>query len=71
MKVASDMTENILGIQKCRLYLRVATLAYVIEPDRCTIQIEVYQGICQQRKLTWPEQRKPTEADWKHWRDFL
>ena len=63
MDLADKMKEKTMDIKRCQLYLQVATLADITEPDRSTTQQNTYNGIRQRSKLNWPIQGQPTETD--------
>ena len=77
MKLFHDAgsTKNQLKyLNRCRLFLRVVTLADIFEADGKTITTQAWNGskMMETRKnIVWPVQKRPNEIQWTLWRSFL
>ena len=58
---------------KCRMYLKVVTLADIVTPDGWSIRKDILDGQQNKtyRQFNWPEWGKPPTYAWTIWRKFL
>jgi Reverse transcriptase (RNA-dependent DNA polymerase) len=68
--VSSDVLQV---VNRCRVFLRVVSLAEIATPDGQYITANAWLGIRgdRMRSLRWPEQARPTAAEWHLWREAL
>ena len=73
------LTSNVLSgneirwFNKCRLFLRVATVADITNPDGVTLRKDCLDGIQSKshRNLGWPNWERPPAQAWTIWRKTL
>lgn len=58
-------------VNKCRMYLRVLTVADVVMVDGEWLEEEVMRGELIESSLGWPEQGKPGRKAWGEWRRWM
>jgi hypothetical protein len=67
--------EDLVSVQKCRLFLKVARISDVISVCGKYIRQELYEGTVAGRKknirYSWPRQGQPSKRDWQVWRSTL
>jgi hypothetical protein len=59
---------------KCRLYLRVLTVADIASGDGRFVDDDMFKGLrndARERALNWPVQGKPKSTDWGVWRKVI
>ena len=71
IQLALDGNFNLRLIQQCRLYLRVVTLADIINAEGNKMDKWAYDGPGRTSSLLWPNQGEPSKAAWAEWRKFL
>ncbi len=63
---------KIRSINRCRMFLRVIFLSDIAHGDGATIMRMATSGTRPLKSiLSWPNQAKPSEKDWRIWRGFL
>ena len=65
---------ELLTINRCRLFLRVATLSEISTADGLNIHPDVWRGYPPPHslsKILWPRQHRPPNPSWRVWRRFL
>ena len=61
-------------LNRCRLFLRVISLADIFEADGKTITLQAWKGsrmIETRKNIVWPNQKRPNESQWTLWRSLL
>jgi hypothetical protein len=67
-------SEELLSINKCRLYLRAWFLSDITDGSGVYVLQEAWNGDTQShplREKLWPNQGKPTKAHWHIWQQAL
>ena len=71
---ANFTTTELITINRCRLFLRVSTIAEITTADGTKLHPTVWRGVHppnSESKLLWPRQSKPPPPSWRVWRRFL
>ena len=66
--------KELIRLNRCRLYLQVATVADISTADGRLITFEAWHGTIDPSRpspFTWPNQGKPPTKDWDLWRRAL
>ena len=71
MRLALDSHFNLRLIQKCCLYLQVATLANVCDEEGTKIEQWAFHTTGRKIKLHWPTQGHPSQIARAEWKRFL
>ena len=67
-------TKQLQAVNRCRLYLQVMTVADLASADGYTILDSVMKGekdLQRPHYYRWPTQHRPSEKDWKVWRNAI
>ena len=62
--------EEIMSVNRCRLYLRVFFLSDIVSYDGTSIRQDAYDGWCSDQWISrwkWPRQPRPSPKDWRLW----
>ena len=64
MNVAQGTTAELRSIQRCRVYMKAATLADVFIADGESLKESLVIGVPFVSKIDWPRQQRPPPSDW-------
>lgn len=71
MQLALDGRFDLSLVQQCRLFLKVVTIADVINAAGDQLEPWAFKGPGRESRLYWPAQGQPSKRAWTEWRKVL
>lgn len=74
---STNASKHLCAINRCRIFLKAITIADITTSDGKKIRRNVWEGQANEDKywerhqLNWPQQGRPSNSDWQHWRSAL